>query len=107
MWVDVNAGAVGYAGGPQDEDVRVQFRGEMTAIRVEVLFAPECASAGPARDAIERVACAAGVDIEVVSMPVADGAEARRLRFPGSPTVRVAGQDVEPRAAALEQYGLG
>ena len=107
MWVDVNAGAVGYAGGPQDEDVRVQIRGEMTAIRVEVLFAPECASAGPARAAVERVARAAGVDIEAVSMPVADGAEARRLRFPGSPTVRVSGQDVEPRAAALEQYGLG
>lgn len=79
----------------------------MRAIRVEVLFAPGCASAAAARDAVGRVARLTGVDVEIVSTPVADGAEARRLRFPGSPTVRVAGQDVEPRAAALEQYGLG
>ena len=36
----------------------------------------------------------------VVSTPVADQAEARRLRFPGSPTIRVAGRDRsrEPRS---------
>lgn len=76
-------------------------------IQVEVLFAPGCASAEEAREAVERVARAAGVAIEIVSTPVSDRAEARRLRFVGSPTIRLAGRDVEPRAEALEQFGLG
>ncbi len=79
----------------------------MTAIQVDVLFAPGCANAEAARDAVERVARAAGVAVEIVSTPVSDQAEARRLRFPGSPTIRVAGRDLEPRAEAVEQFGLG
>lgn len=79
----------------------------MRAIRVEVLFAPGCANAEAARDAVERVARAAGVAIEIVSTTVSDQAEARRLRFPGSPTIRVGGRDLEPRAEAVEQFGLG
>jgi hypothetical protein len=83
------------------------MRGEMTAIKVDVLFAPGCPNAEAARDAVERVARAAGVAAEIVSTPVSDQAEAKRLRFPGSPTIRVAGRDLEPRAEAVEQFGLG
>jgi RNase P/RNase MRP subunit p30 len=79
----------------------------MTAIQVDVLFAPGCASKDAARDAVERVARAAGVAVEIVLTPVSDQAEARRLRFPGSPTIRVAGRDLEPRAEAADQFGLG
>ena len=79
----------------------------MTAIQVDVLFAPGCANAEAARDSVQRVARAAGVAVEIVSTPVSDQAEARRLRFPGSPTIRVAGRDLEPRAEGVEQFGLG
>ena len=79
----------------------------MTAIQVDVLFAPGCANAEAARDAVERVARAAGVAVEIVSTPVSDQAEAKRLRFPGSPTIRVAGRDVEPPAEDLDQFGPG
>ena len=79
----------------------------MSAIRVEVLFAPDCADANAARDAVERVARVAGVAVEIVSTPVPDQDEARPLRCPGSPTIRVAGRDLEPRAEDLEQFGLG
>ncbi len=34
-------------------------------------------------------------------------AEAEELRFPGSPTIRVAGHDVDPEAETLADYGLG
>ena len=79
----------------------------MTAIQVDLLFAPGCANANAARDAVERVARDAGVAVEIVSTPVPDQAEAKRLRFPGSPTIRVAGRDLEPRAEDLERFGLG
>jgi hypothetical protein len=79
----------------------------MSVVQVEVLFAPDCANSEAARTAVKRVARAAGVSVEVVVTPVADQAEARRLRFPGSPTIRVAGRDLEPRADAVEQFGLG
>jgi hypothetical protein len=32
---------------------------------------------------------------------------ARALRFPGSPTVRVRGRDVQPEAEERTDYGLG
>ena len=79
----------------------------MGAVRVDVLFAPGCANVEAARDAVDRVARAAGVAVEIISTPVSDQAEARRLRFPGSPTIRVGGRDLEPRAEAVEQFGLG
>jgi hypothetical protein len=79
----------------------------MSVVQVEVLFAPDCANAEAARAAVERVARAAGVSVEVVVTPVVDQAAARRRRFPGSPTIRVAGRDLEPRAGGVEQFGLG
>jgi hypothetical protein len=33
--------------------------------------------------------------------------EAETLRFPGSPTVRVHGRDLQPKAEEAADYGLG
>ena len=39
-------------------------------------------------------------------MEVTAEAEAERLRFPGSPTIRVDGADIDPGGAEDQQFGL-
>jgi hypothetical protein len=47
---------------------------------------------------VERIRTALGIDAELRTTLIADQAAAERARFPGSPTVRVDGHDVEPRS---------
>jgi hypothetical protein len=79
----------------------------MSRIEVEVLSSPSCPSRETAVDAVRRVAEEAGVVVALTERVVATEEEARALRMPGSPTVRVAGRDVEPEAEAREDFGLG
>ena len=48
-----------------------------------------------------------GISTQVEETTVASAAEAAALRFPGSPTVRVNGRDIEPQAETPADYGLG
>jgi hypothetical protein len=79
----------------------------MSRVEVEVLSSPSCPSREAAVDAVRRVAEEAGVIVALTERVAATQEEARALRMPGSPTVRVAGQDVEPEAEAREDFGLG
>lgn len=49
---------------------------------------------------------ALGAEAEVSEVEMRDGADAARLRFPGSPTVRVDGADIEPGAEARSSDAL-
>ena len=79
----------------------------MEPVAVEVLHAPGCGSRQAARVLVEAVAQREGVPIALTEREVRTPTEARELGFPGSPTVRVAGRDVEPGAEAREDFGLG
>jgi len=65
---------------------------------VEVLTFVGCPNAEPAVDLVQRLALDLGVSAEVVRVDVKDADEAQSLRFLGSPSVRVDGQDIEPGA---------
>lgn len=47
------------------------------------------------------------IEANVVETIVGSAEEAETLRFPGSPTVRVNGRDIEPEAETKQDYGLG
>ena len=47
------------------------------------------------------------LNAQVVETTVESAKEAVALRFPGSPTVRVDGCDIEPQAEVRVDYGLG
>jgi hypothetical protein len=70
----------------------------MSRPRVEILYFEGCPNHDQARALVEKIAAELGVqpEIELVNVPDAD--TATRLRFLGSPTVRVNGVDVEPGA---------
>jgi hypothetical protein len=79
----------------------------MSRVLVEVLSSPSCPSRAAAVGAVRRAADETGIEVALTERVVVTLEEARALRMPGSPTVRVAGRDVEPRAEAREDFGLG
>jgi len=65
-------------------------------MRIEVLYTPGCPNYLPAVERIERVLASESLRAEIRSVAVSNDAEAMELMFPGSPTIRVDGEDVEP-----------
>lgn len=68
-------------------------------MRIDLLFWRECPSYPEARALLHDVLEARGVDAEVVEREVLTQEEAQELAFPGSPTIRVEGRDVDPDGA--------
>jgi len=67
-------------------------------MRSEILYVPGCPNYEPALEGVKKVLASESVASEVHSLKVTTGAEANALLFPGSPTVRVNGRDIEPSA---------
>lgn len=74
--------------------------------RIEVLTFEGCPNARAARALVDRVVAYLGVEAEVVAARVPGVETAKRLRFLGSPTIRVDGFDLEPGAAERIEYAL-
>jgi hypothetical protein len=74
--------------------------------RVEILYFEDCPNHEPARVLVERIAAELRVEPEIHVVEVPDAATAMRLRFLGSPTVRVDGRDVEPGAEERREFVL-
>jgi hypothetical protein len=73
---------------------------------VEILYFDGCPNHQDARALVERVSRELGLEPELRLVDVADEATARRLRFLGSPTIRVGGIDVDPHADERDEYVL-
>jgi len=69
-------------------------------VEIEFLFWEGCPSHPEARQLLDDVLADQGVDVEVTVREVFTQAEAEELRFPGSPTIRVDGLDVDPVGAS-------
>jgi hypothetical protein len=65
-----------------------------------------CPCVPAALSLVQRLCAELGIDAEVRTTVVTDQAAAERARFPGSPTVRVAGRDVEPGVELAAEYTL-
>jgi hypothetical protein len=74
--------------------------------RIEVLTFDGCPNAQAAHVLVDRVVADLGVEAEVASIRVPDVDAVERLRFLGSPSIRVDGIDVEPGAAGRTGYAL-
>ena len=78
----------------------------MPSKRIEVLTFYGCPNATAAQALVDRVVAGLDVEVEVASVRVPDVDAAERLRFLGSPTIRVDGTDIEPGAAGRSGYAL-
>ena len=79
---------------------------------IEVLVTPDCPHAGVTIDRVRQVASRLAPDSEVWVTTVHDAREAAAMGFPGSPTIRVGGLDLEgsnvgPAAFACRRYEGG
>jgi hypothetical protein len=68
-------------------------------VRIELLYWEGCPSHPEALALLEEVLYEHGVAADVRLTEVTSDAEAAELRFPGSPTIRVDGADVDPDGA--------
>ena len=75
-------------------------------MKVELLYFDGCPNHEALLPRLRRLIAGSGVDAEVELRRVDSEAEAGRLRFLGSPTVRVDGQDVDPNAAERTDFGI-
>ncbi|HYX87853.1 MAG TPA: hypothetical protein VE753_00650 [Gaiellaceae bacterium] len=69
-------------------------------MKIELLFWRECPSYPEAQQLLEDVLRVRGIDEPVEVREVTSVEEARRLSFPGSPTIRIDGRDIDPAGAS-------
>jgi hypothetical protein len=65
-------------------------------MKVEVFYFEGCPNHAPALDMVRRVLAREGIEAQIVSLDVQDVETATKLRFLGSPSIRVNGVDIEP-----------
>jgi hypothetical protein len=74
---------------------------------IEVLYVQDCPHYPATLALVERVRAGLGIDTELRTGLIVDQAAADQARFPGSPTVRVDGRDVEPGSEPATEYIVG
>jgi hypothetical protein len=72
--------------------------------RVELLWFPECRNHEEARRLLRKVLARVAPGTPIEEIDASDPHTAHRVRFPGSPTIRVDGRDVDPRFSDPGDY---
>ena len=75
-------------------------------MKIEVLYFDGCPTYKKTEETLREVLAAEGMEAEVELVAVNTDEEARRQKFPGSPTIRVGGRDIFP-TPEREDYRLG
>ena len=78
----------------------------MRTPRVQILYFQGCPNHEHARQLVEQVAGTLRLQPAIELVEVADAEAATRLRFLGSPTVRIDGRDVERGVAERTDFAL-
>ena len=73
---------------------------------VEILYFDGCPNHRPAAALVDRVSRELGINLDVRLVNVPDNETAQRVRFLGSPTIRVEGHDIDPHTDKRNDYGL-
>jgi hypothetical protein len=74
---------------------------------IEVLYVQDCPHYPATLALVERLRAELGIDAELRPSLILDQVAAEQTRFPGSPTVRVDGRDVEPGSELVTEYLVG
>src|SRR6516225_224858 len=65
-------------------------------MRIEIMYVPGCPHHQPAFEQLAKVLASESLSAEICQVAVNTEAQAKALLFPGSPTIRIEGEDVEP-----------
>lgn len=75
-------------------------------MKIEVLYVSNCPNHAVALERLREILSAEDFKNFVIEVLVRDVATAQLLKFPGSPTVRINEQDVEPQSGKAASFGL-
>lgn len=67
-------------------------------MRIEVLYVPGCPNYEPAVERLQAILESQSLQAEIRSVPISSEDQAKAFLFPGSPTIRIDGEDVEQHA---------
>jgi hypothetical protein len=68
-------------------------------VKIDFLWYPDCPSHPQARDMLASVLRELDMKAQIVERKVETKIEAEELSFPGSPTIRIDGRDIDPDGA--------
>jgi hypothetical protein len=75
-------------------------------MKVEVLYVAECPAHPAAVKLVKGILAAEGVEAEIDEVLVQDEGMASRLKFCGSPTIRITGRDVAGESQKTPTFAL-
>ncbi len=75
-------------------------------MKIEVLYVPNCPNHAVALERLREVLAGESLEAHLNEVLVSSAAMAQSLRFPGSPTIRINGRDIEPQEKATASFGL-
>jgi hypothetical protein len=75
-------------------------------MKIEVLYVPNCPNLAVALERLREILARESLDAHLNEVLVSSAAMAQSLRFPGSPTIRINGRDVEPQEGDTASFGL-
>jgi hypothetical protein len=75
-------------------------------MKVEVLYIDGCPNHRPAVDLVTSALAERGFYGAVTEVPITSVEQAEAFAFPGSPTIRVNGVDVEPAVEKLSEFSF-
>jgi hypothetical protein len=75
-------------------------------MKIEVLYIDGCPNTRPALERLKSVMQQERIAAEVAEIEIGDDAAARRLKFPGSPTIRINGLDIDVEARTSGAIGF-
>lgn len=75
-------------------------------IEVRILYSEGCANTSPTVELVKKMAEGLKIAVNIEMVVVATEEQAQELRFLGSPTVQIAGVDIEPSALESLAFGL-
>lgn len=75
-------------------------------MNIELMYVANCPNHAVALERLRAILSTADFQTHVSEVLVRDAEMAQSLKFPGSPTIRVNGQDVEPQFERAVSFGL-
>jgi hypothetical protein len=75
-------------------------------MKIEALYVPNCPNHALALERLREILSPEGFQSYVNEVLVNDVDAAQSLKFPGSPTIRINGHDVEPQSERSASFGL-
>ncbi len=75
-------------------------------MKIEVLYVPNCPNHAVALERLREILTRESLEAHLDEVLLSSAEMAQSLRFPGSPTIRINGRDIEPQERETASFGL-